>query len=147
MKILFFFHCRSQSCDILLSQIRKADHFKNTNRDEFRCFVPCNCDGGCERFEKKNVISDAIEMRVTGETVIKALSAVSIIVHNKIIEEEEYLQKYSDFIENKDDVSQHDEENETSKKDDDDDGFWQVCCGCMTILIVFAVGIIILVLA
>jgi len=136
-----------QSCDILLSHIRKADHFKNTNKDDFRCFVPCNCNGECERFEKKNVISDAIEMRVSGETIIKALSAVSIVVHNKIIKEDEYLQKFSNFIQNKEDISQHEEENEANKNDDDDDDFCLVICGCMTILITFVIGIIILILA
>ena len=131
-----------------MSHIRKADHFKNTNKDDFRCFVPCNCNGECERFEKKNVISDAIEMRVSGETIIKALSAVSIVVHNKIIKEDEYLQKFSNFIQNKEDISQHEEENETNKNDDDDDDdFCLVICGCMTILITFVIGIIILILA
>jgi len=49
-------------------------------------------------FEKINVIKEAVEMRVTGETMVRALSAVSTAAHKKMISEEEYLKKYSDSL-------------------------------------------------
>ena len=106
-----------------------------TNKDDFRCFVPCNCSGECERFEKKNVISDAIEMRVTGEIVIKALAAVSVITHKKMIEEEEYFLRYYDFIENKDSIIPYKEDSDTIREDDnvndeDDDSDDAECQKC-----------------
>ena len=133
-----------------MSEIRKADHFKLTNRDDFRCFLPCNCGGECERFEKENVISDAIEMRVTGETIIKALAAVSVVTHKKIIEEEEYFQKYSDFLNNKDGISKYKENNDSIREDDNDneeeddcEDVNKLCVGCMcTFLALFLIGLL-----
>jgi len=134
-----------QSCDILLSQLRQADHFKKSG-DEFRCFVPCNCKGGCDRFEKKDVISDAIEMRVTFDTMIRALSVASITVHDKIIGEEEYLKKYSEFVENPEGKDANADESDKNKieGDDDDDEACMRIGGCVFTLLAFVIGMIVL---
>merc|ERR1719184_51425 len=132
-----------QTCDILLSQIRQADHFKKTS-NEFPCFLPCSCDGCCDRFEKRNVIKEAVEMRVTGETMVRALSAVSTAAHKKMISEEEYLKKYSDFLENKEDILADRDESNKNNTDDDDDDFAGACIGFTVLIIVFIIAMIFL---
>jgi len=73
-----------QSCDILLSQLPNTDPIKNRG-DEV----------GVE------VVDDAPELKMTGEIMIKALAALSATVHHKQISEEEYFEKFSDFVEKK----------------------------------------------
>ena len=70
------FSCRNHCCDILFSQLRSADHFRKTG-DDFCCFVPCNCEGVCDRYEKENVVRDAVEMIMTGDIMVKVLSEVN----------------------------------------------------------------------
>ena len=93
----------------MLSKIRKADHFKNTDTD---------------------VVSDAIQMEVTVGTIIQALSVLSITVNNRIIGEQEYLQKYVDFLSierlsgeesNANDIDNDDDDDDDDDDDNDDD--------------------------
>jgi len=80
----FWNHC----CDILFSQLRSADHFRKTG-DDFCCFVPCNCEGVCDRYEKENVVRDAVEMIMTGDIMVKALSEVTTLVDKENVNKEE----------------------------------------------------------
>ena len=102
--------------------------------------------------------SDSKKMKMTGEIMIRALSAVRTAVHHDIISEEEYIKKYSDFVGKKDDTLANkgyyntnsnyrfppntDESNKISAENDEDD-----CghCGCLCLVwIVFIVGIVLL---
>jgi len=66
-----------QSCDILLSQLRNAGQVKN--KDE--------------------------QMKITGDVVVRALFAVNNSGHHKTMGEEDYLKKFSDFVDKKEDLS------------------------------------------
>jgi len=69
-----------QSCDILLSQLRNAGQVKN--KDE-------QAQG---------------DMKMTGDIMVRALSAVSNSVHHKMIGENDYLKKLSDFVNKKENL-------------------------------------------
>jgi len=66
-----------QSCDILLSQLRNAGQVKN--KDE--------------------------QMKMTGDVMVRALFAVNNSGHHKTMGEEDYLKKFSDFVDKKEDLS------------------------------------------
>ena len=68
---------RYQSCDILLSQLRNAGQVKN--KDE--------------------------QMKITGDVMVRALFAVNNSGHHKTMGEEDYLKKFSDFVDKKEDLS------------------------------------------
>ena len=68
---------RYQSCDILLSQLRNAGQVKN--KDE--------------------------QMKMTGDVMVRALFAVNNSGHHKTMGEEDYLKKFSDFVDEKEDLS------------------------------------------
>ena len=107
--------------------------------------VPCNCDVTCVPVEEKAKVGDAKEMKMTGDIIIRALSAVSTAVNHSMISEEEYLKKYSDFV-NKKDEEPDDKDNtkKDDKDDDDEDDGWFIICKCAFTGIVFVVGMIIL---
>jgi len=65
-----------QSCDILLSQLRNAGQVKN--KDE--------------------------QMKMTGDVMVRALFAVNNSAHHKTMGEEDYLKKFSDFVDKKEDL-------------------------------------------
>merc|ERR1719430_436662 len=66
-----------QRCDILLSQLRNAGQVKNK----------------------------AEQMKMTGDVMVRALFAVNNSGHHKTMGEEDYLKKFSDFVDKKEDLS------------------------------------------
>ena len=83
---------------------------------------------------------------MTGDMIIRALSAVSTVVNHSMLSEEEYLKKYSDFVNKKEELPDDKDETKNDDKDDDDEGGDPalVICGCCTVTIVFIICMIFL---
>jgi len=149
-----------QSCDILFSQLRNpGDHSGDEDEEDHGARVapvvmcqefkgiPCNCEVTCKPVEERHGESDSKEMKMKGDVMIRALSAVRTAVHHDMISEQEYIKKYSDFVEMKEGTSANtDETNKNSAvdDDDDDDGFGRVVGGCALMVIAIIVTMIVL---
>ena len=155
--------CRYQSCDILLSTLRNPGDHAGDQGDqddqghggqvvtvmcqEYRG-VPCNCEVACKPVEEMVGERDSKKMKMTGEMMIRALSAVRTAVHHDMISEEDYVKKYSDFVRKKEDnIADADEATKNDTEDDDDDGICELYMrlgGCVLAVIAFIVGMIVL---
>jgi len=159
-----------QSCDISLSHLRNhagelddQDHGEGVVMCQQYEGVPCTCEVTCKPVEERVDESDSKKMEMTGEMMIRALSAVRTAVHHDMISEEEYIKKYADFSGKRDDtigsnrnyntnpkynfVPSPDESNKNAMEDEDDGcpcKVYLVLGGCAIMTIVFIVGMIVL---